>query len=112
MHHAPVLVAVEPHSMAWLAGHRGPDRPGATWCPLLQAWPSLARVVSDAGTGLARGVKLLHDARGRRKGPGAASERTRPPWLRGVPYRTGDATHGAPALGRRGHTGGDGLAGG
>jgi len=63
LHHAPVLVAVEPHSMAWLAGHRGPDRPGATWCPLLQAWPSLARVVSDAGTGLARGVKLLHDAR-------------------------------------------------
>jgi len=62
-HHDPVLVAVEPHSMTWLAGQRGPDRTGETWCALLEAWPSLERVVSDAGTGLARGVKLLNEAR-------------------------------------------------
>jgi hypothetical protein len=61
--HDPVLGAVEPHSMTWLAGQCGPDRPGETWCALLEAWPSLERVVSDAGTGLARGVQLLNDAR-------------------------------------------------
>jgi hypothetical protein len=62
-HHDPVLVAVEPHSMAWVAGQRGPDRTGETWCALLKAWPNVERVVSDAGTGLARGVKLRNEAR-------------------------------------------------
>ena len=62
-HHAPVLVAVEPHSMAWVAGQRGPDRTGDTWYDVLKPWPNLERVVSDAGTGLARGVKLLNEAR-------------------------------------------------
>jgi len=61
--HDPVLVAVEPHSMAWLAGQRGPNRTGETWCDVLKAWPNLERIVSDAGSGLARGVKLLNDAR-------------------------------------------------
>ena len=62
-HRDPVWVAVEPHSMVWVAGQRGPDRTGDTWCALLQKWPSTERVVSDAGTGLARGVKLLNEAR-------------------------------------------------
>ncbi len=62
-HREPVLVAVEPDSMAWVAGQRGPDRTGVTWCALLQQWPGLERVVSDAGTGLARGVTLLNEAR-------------------------------------------------
>ena len=30
---------------------------------MLQQWPDLERVVSDAGSGLARGVTLLHEAR-------------------------------------------------
>src|SRR5215471_3319074 len=62
-HRDPVLVAVEPHSMAWVAGQRGPDRTADSWCRVLQQWPSVMRVVSDAGTGLARGVKLLNEAR-------------------------------------------------
>ena len=62
-HRDPVLVAVEPHSMAWVAGQRGPDRTGDSWCQVLQQWPGVVRVVSDAGTGLARGVKLLNEAR-------------------------------------------------
>ncbi len=62
-HREPVLVAVEPRSMAWVGGQRGPDRTGESWCRLLQQWPGLERVVSDAGTGLARGVKLLNEAR-------------------------------------------------
>jgi hypothetical protein len=62
-HREPVLVAVEADSLAWVAGQRGPDRTGESWCRLLQQWPGLERVVSDAGTGLARGVKLLNEAR-------------------------------------------------
>src|SRR6516225_583883 len=62
-HRDPVLVAVEPHSMAWVAGQRGPDRTGDRRCQVLQQWPGVVRVVSDAGTGLARGVKLLNEAR-------------------------------------------------
>ncbi len=62
-HRAPVLVAVEPYSMAWVAGQRGPDRTGDTWCALLQKWPGVQRLVCDAGTGLARGVKFLNEAR-------------------------------------------------
>jgi hypothetical protein len=62
-HREPVLVAVEPRSMAWVGGQRGPDRTGESWCRLLQQWPGLERVVSDAGTGLARGVKLLNEVR-------------------------------------------------
>jgi hypothetical protein len=71
-HQEPVLVAVEPHSMAWVAGQRGPDRTGDSWCQLLRQWPGLQRVVSDAGTGLARGVKLLNEARAAAPEPGQA----------------------------------------
>jgi hypothetical protein len=71
-HQEPVLVAVEPHSMAWVAGQRGPDRTGDSWDQVLRQWPGLQRVVSDAGTGLARGVKLLNAARAAAPEPGEA----------------------------------------
>jgi hypothetical protein len=63
LHQEPVLVAVGPHSMAWVAGQRGPDRTGATWGALWQQWPAVDRVVCDAGTGLERGVPLVNEAR-------------------------------------------------
>ncbi len=53
----------EPHSMAWMAGQRGPDRSGEIWCVLLTHWPCVERVVTDADTGLERGVKLINEAR-------------------------------------------------
>jgi hypothetical protein len=62
-HREPVLMAVEPHSLAWVAGQRGPDRSGASWHNVLSAWPRVERVITDAGTGLARGVKLVNAAR-------------------------------------------------
>ncbi len=71
-HQEPGVVAVEPHSMAWVAGQRGPDRPGDSWYQWLRQWPRVARVVSDAGTGLARGVKLLNEARAAAPEPGQA----------------------------------------
>jgi len=59
---APICMAVEPHRMAWLAGQRGPDRSGERWGALVTHWPWVERVVTDAGTGLERGVKLLNEA--------------------------------------------------
>src|SRR5262245_57323428 len=35
-HRRPVLMGVEPHSLAWVLGQRGPDRSGATWQKALQ----------------------------------------------------------------------------
>ena len=63
LHRAPVLMAIEPHSMAWMAGQRGPDRSGERWRAVITNWPCLEHVIADGGQGLARGVKLVHAAR-------------------------------------------------
>src|SRR5215470_16858705 len=63
LHRAPVLMAIEPHSMAWMAGQRGPDRRGESWREVLTHWPCLEHVIADGGQGLERGVKLAHAAR-------------------------------------------------
>src|SRR5215475_7173165 len=63
MHRAPVLMAIEPHSMAWMAGPRGPDRRGESWREVLTHWPCLEHVIADGGQGLERGVKLVNEAR-------------------------------------------------
>ena len=62
-HRMPILMAVEPHSMAWVAAQRGPNRSGESWCQVLAKWPCVTRVVADAGKGLERGVKLAREAR-------------------------------------------------
>jgi hypothetical protein len=38
-HRRPVLMGIEPHSLAWLLGARVADRTGATWAKALAAWP-------------------------------------------------------------------------
>src|SRR6266568_3616588 len=63
LHRAPVLMAIEPNSMAWMAGQRGPDRSGGSWRAVITNWPGLEHVIADGGQGLARGVKLVHEAR-------------------------------------------------
>lgn len=62
-HREPILMAVEPVSLAWLEGQRGPDRTGASWCQVIERWPSLEHVVADGGTGLEKGVKLANEQR-------------------------------------------------
>jgi len=64
LHRVPVLMAIEPQSMAWMAGQRGPDRRGESWCEVLTHWPCLEHVIADGGQGLERGVKLAKAARG------------------------------------------------
>jgi hypothetical protein len=59
----PVLMGVEPHSMAWVLGERAADRSGDTWAQALAAWPEVADVAADGGSGLARGLELAVAAR-------------------------------------------------
>jgi len=70
-HRLPILMGVEPQSLAWVLGQRGPDRSGATWQQALQTWPHLRYVTSDNGTGLQRG---LEDLRAERRRQGQAAE--------------------------------------
>jgi hypothetical protein len=63
LHRVPVLMAIEPNSMAWMAGQRGPDRTGESWREVITHWPCLEHVIADGGQGLERGVKLANAAR-------------------------------------------------
>jgi hypothetical protein len=54
----PVLMAIDPRSMAWVLGQRAADRSGDTWAVALAAWPNLQEVACDGGTGLQRGLEL------------------------------------------------------
>ena len=62
-HRQPILMGVEPISLAWLAGQRGPDRSGESWSQVIEQWPHLEHVIADGGTGLKKGVKLANEQR-------------------------------------------------
>src|SRR4030095_14247569 len=70
-HRDPILMGVEPTSWAWLAGQRGPDRSGESWCEVMKPWPNLEHVIADGGQGLERGVKLANEARRQAQEPEA-----------------------------------------
>lgn len=55
-HGKPVLVGVEPHSMAWVLGEHAADRSGSTWSEALQGFDALEQAVVDGGRGLQRGL--------------------------------------------------------
>ena len=55
-HGKPVLVGVEPHSMAWVLGEHAADRSGSTWTEALQGFDALEQAVVDGGRGLRRGL--------------------------------------------------------
>ena len=65
-HRQPVLVGVEPHSMAWMLGQRARNCSGHTWEQALQPWPHLESVVADAGTGLQAGLAKVQQQRSQR----------------------------------------------
>src|SRR5262245_36504432 len=69
-------MAIEPHSMAWMAGQRGPERSGESWREVRTNGPCLEHVSAAGGHGLARGGKLAHAARGMQ---GEAAEARSPP---------------------------------
>jgi hypothetical protein len=55
----PLLIGVEPYSLAWLVGQRGPDRTGETWGQALAPWERLTYAVVDGGAGLRKGLELV-----------------------------------------------------
>jgi hypothetical protein len=57
-HRKPVLIGVEPHSLAWVLGERSADRSGETWAKAMHAWPNVENVAVDGGTGLQRGLAI------------------------------------------------------
>jgi hypothetical protein len=63
LHRAPILMAIEPKSLAWMVGQRGPDRSGESWRDVITTWPCLEHGIADGGQGLERGVKLANAAR-------------------------------------------------
>jgi hypothetical protein len=63
-HGKPVLVAVEPHSMAVLLCDKTADRTGQTWRQALQPFHGLEHAVADAGTGLQAGLRAVQRDRG------------------------------------------------
>jgi hypothetical protein len=62
-HGRPVLVGVEPASMAWFLGQVADDRSGPTWAKQLRDWTALEYVISDAGSGLQAGIALMQKER-------------------------------------------------
>jgi hypothetical protein len=62
-HRRPVLMGIEPHSMAWVLGQRAMDRSGPTWCQALAPWPLLRDVAADGGSGIELGLKLMAQRR-------------------------------------------------
>jgi hypothetical protein len=62
-HGRPVLVGVEPASMAWFLGQKTDDRSGATWAKALSDWDGLAFVTADAGKGLQAGIAAVQRER-------------------------------------------------
>jgi hypothetical protein len=62
-HGKPVLVAVEPASMAVLLCHKTKDRTAATWLVDLQPFDKLEHAIADAGTGLQAALAQLQQQR-------------------------------------------------
>jgi hypothetical protein len=58
-HRLPLLIGVEPPTLAWPLGQRGPDRTGETWAQALAPWSQLTYAVVDGGSGLRRGLELV-----------------------------------------------------
>jgi hypothetical protein len=54
---------VEPESFCWLSGRMVEHRDGPTWAEEIRGYPALEYLVSDAGTGLAKGVRLVQEDR-------------------------------------------------
>jgi hypothetical protein len=50
---------VEPDSFCWLSGRLVEHRDGVTWAEEIRGYAQVEYVVSDAGTGLAKGVRLV-----------------------------------------------------
>jgi hypothetical protein len=59
----PVLMGVEPASLCWVLGQVADNREGQTWASEFDRFPALEHAVTDAGTGLVKGLSLTNQDR-------------------------------------------------
>lgn len=59
----PILMGVEPASLCWMLGQVAANREGQTWAREFQKFPSLEHAITDAGTGLIKGLALNNASR-------------------------------------------------
>jgi hypothetical protein len=59
----PVLMGVEPASLCWVLGQVADNREGQTWADALQSFPALEYAITDAGSGLMKGLALCRASR-------------------------------------------------
>lgn len=59
----PVLMGVEPASLCWVLGHLTDNREGRTWADEFDRFPALEHAVTDAGSGLLKGLALTNQDR-------------------------------------------------
>src|SRR5262249_16683323 len=55
----PTLMVVEPKSVCWVSGRLVERRDGETWLAELRGLSNLKDIVTDAGSGLCKGIKCL-----------------------------------------------------
>ena len=65
-HGRPVLVGVEPASMAWFLGKKVGVLRGSVWAEQLRAWDALRHVIADAGVPLQAGIAQAQEQRRQR----------------------------------------------
>jgi hypothetical protein len=70
----PCLMVVEQHSLCWLTGRLADNRDGDTWAEEFRCLPNLKQVTRDGGTGLAKGVAVVHQERQDQDRPGIADQ--------------------------------------
>ena len=56
-------MVVEPESLCWVTGREVRSRDGETWAEEFRSLPALEYVVTDAGSGLSKGLRLLGQER-------------------------------------------------
>jgi predicted metal-dependent hydrolase len=54
----PILMGVEPNSFCWITGDVAANREGVTWARHFDLFPNLEHAVTDAGSGLLKGLRL------------------------------------------------------
>lgn len=59
----PILMGVEPNSLCWIVGDLAENRDGSSWAHHFEGFENLEHAVTDAGTGLLKGLALSNARR-------------------------------------------------
>lgn len=59
----PCLMVVEQHSLCWVSGRLAASRSGAEWAKEFRHLPQLRQTTQDGGSGLAKGLDIVNQAR-------------------------------------------------